>query len=134
MDLKLLKQLDYTIYSNSDRTTHVQELISEYECENGTIDLNAPAVATQLEGMANFILYGKDPDTGKSCVDNKEVRIPTKYSSFKKKEPESLEALQESPTFSEAELRPYNFKNVYTKPKNTISRNRDGDIPGMQQL
>ena len=134
MDLKLLKQLDYNIYSNVDRTAHVTELIEEYECENGTIELDAPAVATQLEGMANFILYGKDPETGKSCVDTKEIRIPTKFSSFKRKEPESLEALQESPVFSEAELRPYNFKNVYTKPKNTISRTKDGDIPGMQQL
>lgn len=65
-------------------------------------------------------------------VDRKEIIIPTKYNSYRKKEPLSLEELMESPAFNETVYQEY--KNIYKKVKPTIDREKCKDIPGMQDL
>ena len=88
--------------------------------------------AHQLESMANYILYGKDPD-GTSCVDRKEVDITTKHGTWKKKTLESLDELMESPTFDERDLRNLK-KDNFRKYKPTIDRIKDADVPGLPEL
>lgn len=84
----------------------------------------------EIETMANYILYGKDND-GTNIVDRKEVEINTRYGSYKKKSPESLDSLIESPTFNENKI---TNTNIYKKEKPTIDREKDKDVPGIQDL
>lgn len=91
----------------------------------------------EIELCGNYILYGKDrsdnPEIdGTSCVDRKEVQIKTKFNSYSKKEPISLDALLESPTFNENLLRPK--PTIYKKVKPTIDKEKVKDITGMKEL
>lgn len=91
----------------------------------------------EIELCGNYILYGKDRSNnpeidGTSCVDRKEVQIQTKFQSYSKKEPISLDALLESPTFNENLLNPK--PTIYKKVKPTIDREKVKDIPGMKEL
>ena len=91
----------------------------------------------EIELCGNYILYGKDRSNnpeidGTSCVDRKEVQIQTKFQSYSKKEPVSLDALLESPTFNENLLNPK--PTIYKKVKPTIDKEKVKDIPGMKEL
>ena len=87
----------------------------------------------ELELCTDYVLYGKDPEKNNtSSVDRKEIYIKTKYNSFSKTEPISLEALMESPTFDESILQ--TERNIYKKVKPTIDREKCKDIPGMKEL
>lgn len=87
----------------------------------------------ELELCSNYILYGKDPNKDMtSVVDRKEVQIKTKFQSYSKKEPISLDALLESPTFNENLLKPK--PTIYKKVKPTIDKEKAKDIPGMAEL
>lgn len=91
----------------------------------------------EIELCSNYILYGKDHSNnpeidGTSCVDRKEIQIKTKFQSYSKKEPISLDALLESPTFNEnlIKVKP----TIYKKVKPTINKEKAKDIPGMIDL
>ena len=133
MNLGITKQLDYTIYSNIDRTTLVNDLFTEEISNNARLTFEQASTQHELEVAANFILYGKDPKTDKNFVQKKEIQIDQAHSSYKKKEPESLDAILEDPAtrdMHEAQVRPIQ-KNSYKSIKPTISRTKDADIPGM---
>ena len=83
--------LDFDIYSDTDRTKAVYEELDS---------LKKPPTQSQLDTMANYILYGKDKN-GLNAVDRGEVEIQTKFSSYAKRKAESLDELMESPVFSE---------------------------------
>lgn len=117
-------QLNFNITSSTGRRDFVEDYINENK--------NKKFSASDLETIADYILYGKDEDSGESIVDRKEVQIKTKYNSYSKKEPESLDELMESPTFDE---------NIFSKDKNRyktikpkIDREKDKDIPGIKPL
>jgi hypothetical protein len=152
MDLQILKQLDYGVYSNVDRAALVNKIVDdnvittleEYYSNKG-LGVST-SVTKQLEGAANYILYGKDPKTEKNEVQKKNVQIEGKHNSYKKKQPESLDALLQNPMFDQKEIKPIK-RNTYTKPKQTIIRpytNKEGictnakthhgDIPGMKEV
>lgn len=101
--------LDFSVYSDVDRTTYIKNKIS---------DLGRNPTTKELDLWSNYILYGKDSTTGRSVVDDGLVEIPTKYGSYKKKKDKnlSLNELLESPTFSESEVQPL-AKPIYTTPK-----------------
>lgn len=112
-------ELDYNIVSAEDRCSAVQNL-----------DLSR-ASARDLEKVANYILYGKSA-TGKALPQAK--AIVAKHSTWKRKEPESLDALMENVLFDEQTLKPFNKRTPYTNPKPTIDRIKDAGIPGMVDL
>lgn len=130
MNLHLLEKLDYNIYYDTDRADLVSTLLKPHD----NLDLQNPSIQKQLEGMANFILYGKEEDSDKNSLQSKQVYIKPKNNTFQRKEPQSLEALQDTLTFNEAEVRPYNVRNVYTKPKQKICREADATIPTINEL
>ena len=111
--------LDFDIYSDKDRAAAVRQELAA---------LKRPPTQSQLETMANYILFGKD-ENGQNAVDRKEVQIQTKYNSYKKKNTESLEALIESPTFNEADVQPIH-RSIYKNPKPTL----DKTLPELQPL
>lgn len=116
--------LDFSIPTSTGRRDYVEK----YMADNSDKKFSA----SDLETITNYILYGKDENTGESIVDRKEVQIKTKYNSYSKKEPESLDELIESPTFDE---RIFNTdKNRYKSIKPKIDREKDADVPGIQEL
>lgn len=118
-------KLDFSIPTSTGRMKFVQDLFSEIDPKSLT--------KTELETCTNYILYGKDPEKDNtSSVDRKEIQIPTKYNTYKKQEPISLEALMENPTFDESQLK--KEKNIYKKVKPTIDKEKCKDIPGMKEL
>ena len=123
--LNLMLKLDFTIETSEAR----EKFIENYIAEN-----NSAFTSTELETMANYILYGKDSNTGTSIVDRKEVEIDTKYSTYKKKKPESLDELIESPTFDEHIIQDPTIRNHYKVIKPKIDREKDSYIPGIKEL
>lgn len=101
-------RLDFQIDSAEERVQFLQEYLNSSK-------FNAlPLDADELETCANYILWGKDAE-GKNSVQRKEVQIKTRYGTWDAHEDESLDALVESPTFSEARL----FQNAQTRYKAT---------------
>ena len=136
MNLGISKKLDYNIYSNADRADFVKSLFT-YELEQEAKEhYNEDSTRKELEAAANYILYGKDPKTDKNFCQKKEIQIEQKYSSYKRKEMESLDGLLEDPNIKETDFQPVQ-KNCYKKYKPTINRDPNGadaKIPGMRDL
>lgn len=114
-------KLDFTLETSDERAAYVNQHMDTI----GTF-----YTKKELDTIANYILYGKDED-GTSIVDRKEVQIKAKHNTYARKEPESLEALMEMPTFDE---RIFAGKTKYRTPKPTINRTTDADVPGMKEL
>lgn len=131
-------KLDFTIVSTEERAQFVKDFFAA----------NPMFVPSkhELDTITNFILYGKDPYINKEGAHDpelppekwtnmsarKEIDIPTKYSTWKKKEPVSLEETLESPTFNESSLL---IKQTPLKvPRITIDRTLEADIPTMPEL
>jgi len=133
MNLGIRKALDYNLYSNADRANFVIDLFTPELEQQAKLHYEEDSTKLELEAAANFILYGKDPKTDKNFVQKKEVQIDTKHTCWKRKEPESLDALMEDPLVDQTQFMEVK-KNCYKKPKPTIDREKDKDIPGMQDL
>ena len=136
MDLGIGKQLNYDLYSNEDRAAQVNELFTDEIQQLAQEHFTEESTQKELEKIANFILYGKDPKTDKNFVQKKEIQIDSAKSTFKRKEPESLDALLEDPNIREVDFEPVK-KNFYKKVKPTINRDPEGpdaQIPGMKDL
>ena len=131
-------KLDFTIISTEDRNAFVNKFFTD--------NPNYQPSAHELDTITNYILYGKDP-----CIDKngnyvadlpvekwtnmparKEIAIPTKYDSWKEKEPASLDEVLESPSFNESQIV---REPVITKaPKCVFDREHEADIPSIQEL
>ena len=90
--------LDFSISSTSDRKDFVDEYVQRPEF------IRAPLTEDELETIANYILWGKDPD-GMNCTQRGEIQIETRNKTWQRDDTESLDAMMESPTFNEASLR-----------------------------
>lgn len=119
--------LDYEIYYAKDRAAAVEQILDELDTDPN---------ATDLEQMADYILYGKD-EKYLSAVDEKVILNPQrKYANYKTKaeKGESLDALLEDPvTAPEAEklAADTTAHTRFKAPKITIRRttyNPDGTI------
>lgn len=110
--------LDFSVYSDVERKEYVEK----------ELDKKAKFSNSELETMANYILYGKDKN-GQNAVDRGEVQIETKYKSYTRKKEGSLDELIESPTFNEETLKPVK-RSIYKNPKPTLRKN----LPQLQPL
>ena len=90
--------LDFSISSTHDRKAFVDEYVQRPEF------IRAPFTDDELETIANYILWGKDPD-GQSIVQKGDISIETRNKTWQRDDTESLDAMMESPTFNEASLR-----------------------------
>ena len=112
-------ELDYNIVTAEDRCAATHQ-----------IDFTR-ASTRDVERAANYILYGKSLK-GNALPEAKEIN--TKHSTWKKKDPESLDALMENVLFDEQTLKPAGQRSPYTNPKPTIDKVKDAAIPGMADL
>ena len=122
-----------------DRLAAVKDILDK-------LDKNPPP--SDLELMANYILYGKD-ENGLNAVQRGEIIAGnTRYNSYRRKDDKllSLDAMLENPMTNQQELKPSSQRDVYRHIKPSIKRPKydkktgelidigDGDIPGMQEL
>ena len=133
MALGISKKLNYNLYSNKERAEQVKELFNEEVSKKARLQFEEQSTQKELETIANFILYGKDPANDKNFCQKKEIHIDQAKSSYKRKEPESLDELIDNPLVNENSFQPIK-KSPYKKIKPTIDREKDKDIPGMQDL
>lgn len=85
-------KLDFSIQSAKERSEFINQYLS-------TIDFTPNR--NELETIGNYLMWGKDSN-GENFGD---IELPSKYGTWKKKIPESLDALMEKPTFNENTLR-----------------------------
>ena len=145
MDLQLLSKIDYGLYSDTERANLVRQLLTDEVVRVIECNFENPSVQAQLEGLTNYILYGKNTTTNTNVVQDKKIKIATKYSTYAKKADQSLEELLTNPAFDEQSLKDLYVRNTYTKPKNPIRRPTydklgneldpgDGELPTMRTL
>ena len=142
MARKKAYSLDYNIYSAADRTAAIEEILNNLETDPNQTD---------LEQMADYILFGKDEHL-LSSVDRKEILQPDrKFNSWKTKAEKlkSLDELLDDPiaaTEMENKLsnsddrgpryrvyKPEIHRPTYDEAGNMIDPG-DSDIPGMVEL
>lgn len=133
MNLGVRQQLDYELYSNKDRAEQVRALFTPEVVSKAAGSMEQASTQAELELCANFILYGKDEETGKNFCQTKEINIDAAHSSFKRKNDESLDALYEEEGFREERLKPLG-KSIYKQYKPKIDREKDKDILGLKDL
>ena len=91
-------KLDFSIQTTDGRRDFVNEYVTQPQFQKN------PLSEDELETIANYILWGKDPD-GLNVTQRGEIQIETRNKTWQRDDTESLDALMESPTFSEASLR-----------------------------
>ena len=137
--MKKQYSLDFSIVRDEARVAAVQEILDKLETDPNQTD---------LEQMANYILYGKDENGHNSIQRNETYEQSKRYNSYKTSDDKviSLDELLENPLMDQQQLKPAHQRDCYTKPKQQIQRPKydkktgelidigDGDIPGMQQL
>jgi hypothetical protein len=133
MNLGVRQQLDYELYSNRERAEQVRALFTPEVVSKATGSMEQASTQAELELCANFILYGKDEESGKNFCQTKEINIDAAHSSFKRKNDESLDALYEEEGFREERLKPLG-KSIYKQYKPKIDREKDKDILGLKDL
>lgn len=91
--------LDFSLSTNTERLEFVSKYLEEDQFKT------KPPTEAELETIANYLLYGKDPKTGKNVVQEKSIQIPTRHKTWDSGSPvDSLDELMESPGFNEAAL------------------------------
>ena len=91
-------KLDFSIQSTDGRRDFVNEYVTQPQFQKVPLNEN------ELETIANYILWGKDPD-GLNVTQRGEIQIETRNKTWQRDDTESLDAMMESPTFNEASLR-----------------------------
>lgn len=90
-------KLNFELSTVDERSAFIQEYTQNWKY--------SPFTEDELEMMGNYILWGRNPDTGKNMVQEKEVQIFTRNSHWQTgHEEESLDALLETPTFNEGTI------------------------------
>jgi hypothetical protein len=92
-------QLDFKLTTTNERAEFLDNYLQRPEFTK------RPPTDEELETMGNYLLWGKDPNTGLNAKQAGLVNIETKHGTWDKdNNTESLEGLMESPVFNEADL------------------------------
>ena len=71
--MNILRYIDYSLYTDKERVEKVNELLAD----------PLPLNEFELEGLANYILYGKDESKLTNSVQQKRIMRPNpKFGSF----------------------------------------------------
>lgn len=90
--------LDFGLSTDTERAEFVKQYLERDEFKK------RPPSDAELETIANYVLWGKNPLTGKNFVQEKLGTIETRKKTWAPDPIESLDELLESPTFNEASL------------------------------
>ena len=90
-------KLDFTLSTYPERVQFLNSYLAKITFEPNE---------QELETMGNYLLWGKNPATGKNAAQEKIVQIETRNKTWdRNNDLESLDAILESPTFNETILR-----------------------------
>ena len=107
-------KLDFSLQTNAERNEFLEKYLQSPIFEK------APPTEDELSTMADYILWGKDPVTGKNAK-QEGIALSTKHGTWDDSPIESLEQLLEQPTFNEASLSTWNTTQ-FRKKKEKFSR------------
>lgn len=138
--MKKKYSLDYGIERDIDRVKAIYHILDT---------LDATPSYSELEQMADYIIYGKD-ENGFNSVQKRETTDSNKrYGTFARAAEtrnQSLDAILDNPLGNQQDLKPLEEKYVYVKRKPTIHKPKydkktgelidigDADVPGMTEL
>lgn len=91
-------RLNFKLNTNAERAAFLEEYLASPEFTK------TPPNEEELELMANYLLWGKDPTTGLNAKQTGLIDIATKHGTWDKTNIDSLEGLMESPTFDESAM------------------------------
>ena len=89
-------KLDFSLNSIVERTNFLNKYIKS---------INFTPNEDELETMANYILWGKDPKTGLNVKQSKEIQLESRNKTWDAQPIESLDALLETPGFTETMIK-----------------------------
>lgn len=89
-------KLDFSLNSTVERTNFLNKYIKS---------INFTPNEKELETMANYVLWGKDPETGLNVKQSKEVQLESRNKTWDAQPVESLDALLEMPGFTETMIK-----------------------------
>ena len=108
-------RLDFSLSTTDERADFLHKYLTEPQF------ITRPPTSDELETMSNYLLWGKDPETGLNAKQAGIVDIETKHGTWDKDSVESLDELLEQPTFNEATLMTLDVPPIKTK-KEVFSR------------
>lgn len=92
--------LDFSLETDQERKLFLDEYLQSPEF------IKKPPTDEELETMGNYLLWGKNIETGLNAKQEKLCELTTKHKTWDNNTVESLESLMEQPTFNEAMLQP----------------------------
>ena len=107
-------KLDFSLQTNVERQAFLEQYLQS------DMFKQRPPDEEELETMADYLLWGKDPVTGKNGK-QEGLNLKSKHGTWDDSPIESLDALMEQPTFNEAALSALGSTQFRTK-KETFSR------------
>lgn len=128
-------KLDLTLTTADERSEYIQNYFTQNPSFTPT--------QSQIELISNYLLFGKqplnkyneptqDPSKFTNPTQRKEIQIKTRYDSWTKKQPLSLEEILECPSFNESSI-PLHPIQART-PKPNFSRSLNVQIPNIHEL
>lgn len=110
--------LDFSLTTNQERVVFIQEYLQQPQFTT------KPPTAQELETIANYILWGKDPVSGLNAQQEGLTPLFTKHGTwFGPDKVESLDGLLEQPQFNEASLHPLDQVPL-RQPRQVFSRRK----------
>jgi hypothetical protein len=108
-------RLDISLATAEERNNFLNEYLQQEQF------IKRPPTEEELTMMGNYILWGKNSESGLSIAKEAGLSIDTKHKTWSRDNIESLDELMESPAFNEAALSVY-AQTQYRKPKEVFSR------------
>lgn len=106
--------LDFSLVTNAERAEFLEQYLLQPQF------VKEPPTEEELSTMADYLLWGKNPITGKNGK-QEGLELHTKHGTWDDSPLDSLEQLMEQPTFNEASLQPLGTTRYATK-KEVFSR------------
>lgn len=87
--------LDFSLETIDERNEFISSYIQQPQFKK------KPLTTEELNTISNYILWGKDPSTGKNLAQVKEIEIDSRNKTWVKEEPESLDAIIETSSYDD---------------------------------
>lgn len=111
-------QLNFKLETDEERTGFLTSYLTQEQFQN------YPPTEDELETMGNYLLWGKNPESGLNVKQTGLVELESRHHTWDvQSHMESLDGLMEAPTFNEATLRPLTA-NPYRVKKEAFSRSQ----------
>lgn len=109
--------LDFTLETTPERRAFIESYITKKQFQV------RPLTPDELETIANYLLWGKDPVTGLNAKQSDNIYIPTRHKTWDStRHDESLEELTQSPAFNESAIHPLGETTQYLRPREVFNR------------